>query len=324
MVKSIFIFILSLLFVKAALAQKRDTAVYYLKSTGIVVSTKDSADFFLIILPPDTSVDKKLFIVKEFYPDGKIRLVGNSSTRILETLKFHGSQITFFPNGRKMRIKNFKNGEPIGDAVEYYPDGRLYNIKTYTNDKIFFLKQCNDSIGNIIAENGSGKWINFLDETFKGAYIKGEIKNGQEEGEWRGEAGSEYFALIYHKGKLLSSSHANKRSVDKRSDSLSFKPIEEVPEFPGGLEAFGRFLARNLRYTATARENKTQGRVIVSFIVEKDGSLSDIKVARGVGDGLDEEALRVMRLSPHWKPGMQDAKPVRVAYSVPIAFTLSN
>jgi TonB family protein len=275
-------------------------------------------------MPPDPNVDKNLFIVKEFYPNGKLGLVGSSSTNSLNNLKFQGTQITFYLNGHKKAIRNFNNGYPVGDVIEYYPNGKLYDIKTYTKNKTLYLKQCNDSIGNIIAENGSGKWINFLDETFKGAYIKGEIKNGQEEGEWRGEAGSEYFGLIYHEGKILSSSHANKRSVDKQSDALSFKPIDEVPEFPGGLEAFGRFLTRNLRYTAAARKNNTQGRVIVSFIVEKDGSLSDIKVARSVGDGLDEEALRVMKLSPHWKPGMQDAKPVRVAYSVPIAFTLSN
>jgi len=90
------------------------------------------------------------------------------------------------------------------------------------------------------------------------------------------------------------------------------------------LDAFARYLSKNIRYPAVARENNTQGRVIVSFVCEKDGSLTDVKVARGIGDGCDEEAVRVIKASPHWKPGIQNGRPVRVAYSVPINFTLSE
>jgi TonB family protein len=103
-----------------------------------------------------------------------------------------------------------------------------------------------------------------------------------------------------------------------------FSSVEQVPEFPGGVTAFGQYLGRNIRYPALARENKTQGRVIVTFIVEKDGSLTDVHVARGIGDGADEEAVRVINLSPKWKPGIQNGKPVRVSYSVPIAFTIDD
>jgi len=103
-----------------------------------------------------------------------------------------------------------------------------------------------------------------------------------------------------------------------------FTSVEQVPEFPGGLDKFAAYLAKNIRYPAVARENNTQGRVIVSFVCEKDGSLTDVKVARGIGDGCDEEAVRVIKASPHWKPGIQNGRPVRVAYSVPINFTLSE
>ncbi|MEO6632074.1 MAG: energy transducer TonB [Mucilaginibacter sp.] len=85
-----------------------------------------------------------------------------------------------------------------------------------------------------------------------------------------------------------------------------------------------KFLGRTVRYPATARENNTQGSVRVSFVVEKDGALTDIKVTRGIGDGCDEEAVRVMKLSPKWIPGSQGGKAVRVVYSIPISFALSN
>ncbi|MDF2433068.1 MAG: periplasmic protein TonB [Mucilaginibacter sp.] len=114
------------------------------------------------------------------------------------------------------------------------------------------------------------------------------------------------------------------QKVTEEDPNKIFTAGEQQPEFPGGVEAFYKYLGKSIRYPAVARENGTQGRVIVSFVCERDGSLTDIKVVRGIGDGCDEEAVRVLRSSPHWKPGIQNGRPVRVAYSVPISFTLSE
>src|SRR5579862_2218398 len=95
MIKYLSLFIFCSFVFNAAFAQKRDTSVYYLQSSGKIVSTRDSADFFLVILPPDTNVDKSLFIVKEFYKNGKIAMIGNSKTNTLTNLKLQGTQITF-------------------------------------------------------------------------------------------------------------------------------------------------------------------------------------------------------------------------------------
>jgi len=103
-----------------------------------------------------------------------------------------------------------------------------------------------------------------------------------------------------------------------------FTAVEWQPTFPGGEQAFQRFLASNIKYPAKARANKTEGRVIATFVIEKDGSLTGIKIIRGIGDGADEEAARVLSLSPKWKPGVQNGKPVRVQYSVPINFWLGT
>jgi len=112
--------------------------------------------------------------------------------------------------------------------------------------------------------------------------------------------------------------------VTEEDPNKIFTSVEQVPEPAGGMEAFYRYLGKAIKYPAIARENNTQGRVIVSFVCERDGSLTDVKVARGIGDGCDEEAVRAVRNSPHWKPGIQNGRPVRVAYSVPVAFTLSE
>lgn len=103
-----------------------------------------------------------------------------------------------------------------------------------------------------------------------------------------------------------------------------FTSVEQVPEFPGGIEAFGKFLATNIRYPKAARDNNVQGRVIITFVVEEDGSLSNMKVVRGIGSGCDEEAVRVLSISPAWKPGIQNGKKVKVQYSVPVSFALAD
>lgn len=114
------------------------------------------------------------------------------------------------------------------------------------------------------------------------------------------------------------------KQVVEADPNQIFTSVEQVPEFPGGLEKFGAYLSKTIRYPAVARENGTQGRVICTFVVEKDGSLTDIKVTRGIGGGCDEEAVRVLKNSPRWKPGIQNGRPVRVQYSVPISFTLAS
>ncbi len=101
-----------------------------------------------------------------------------------------------------------------------------------------------------------------------------------------------------------------------------FTVVEDMPQYPGGDEARIKFLIDNMRYPQTAKDNGIQGTVYITFIVETDGSVSDVKVLRGMGSGLEEEAMRVVKLMPKWKPGMQSGKAVRVQYNMPIRFTL--
>ncbi|MBB5439798.1 MULTISPECIES: energy transducer TonB [Pedobacter] len=103
-----------------------------------------------------------------------------------------------------------------------------------------------------------------------------------------------------------------------------FVSIETQPGFPGGMEKFYAYLRKAVKYPPVAQENNIQGKVFLSFVVEKNGELTDIKVERKLGGGTDEEAIRVLKASPRWTPGIQNGKPVRVKYNIPISFTLSN
>lgn len=101
-----------------------------------------------------------------------------------------------------------------------------------------------------------------------------------------------------------------------------FEVVEQPPSFPGGEGALLSWLKDNLRYPVVAQENGVQGRVIVSFVVERDGSISDVKIARSKDPSLDKEALRVVKAMPHWQPGKQNGSTVRVKYNLPVNFRL--
>lgn len=101
-----------------------------------------------------------------------------------------------------------------------------------------------------------------------------------------------------------------------------FEVVEQMPSFPGGDKALLEFLSNNIKYPVVAQENGVQGRVVVSFVVERDGSITDVKVVRSVDPSLDKEAARVVKSMPKWIPGKQNGSAVRVKYNVPVSFKL--
>ncbi len=113
-----------------------------------------------------------------------------------------------------------------------------------------------------------------------------------------------------------------KQEEEKAEESQVFFIVEDMPEFPGGELALRKFIANAIKYPVIAQENGIQGKVYVNFVVDKDGSITNAKIARGVDPSLDKEALRVVNSLPKWKPGMQRGKPVKVSYTVPISFVL--
>ena len=113
-------------------------------------------------------------------------------------------------------------------------------------------------------------------------------------------------------------------SCTSNSKEEALQVCDQMPEFPGGMGECMKFLSKNIKYPAEAMENDIQGRVIMQFVVKKDGSISDAKVARSVDPILDKEALRVINAMPKWKPGMHEGKAVNVKYTIPVAFKLTN
>ena len=109
---------------------------------------------------------------------------------------------------------------------------------------------------------------------------------------------------------------------EEEEDTQVFVVVEDMPEFPGGEVALRQWINSHVKYPVIAAENGIQGKVYVQFVVDRDGSVNNVVVARGVDPSLDQEAIRVVKQLPKWKPGKQRGKPVRVSYTVPINFQL--
>ena len=109
----------------------------------------------------------------------------------------------------------------------------------------------------------------------------------------------------------------------EEDDEEFFMVVENMPEFPGGDLGLMKFIQKNVRYPAIAKEYNITGKVYVSFIVDKQGNVTNVKIVRGVDKNLDAEAVRVVSSLPKYKPGKQRGKPVRVMFTIPINFTLN-
>ena len=135
MIKTVAFLILSLFIITTSNAQQGGL-IYYLKNNGAVVSTKDSADYSMVVSPPDSSIDKTMYVVREYDKNGKVRLVTGSKTNDVN-LQYFGRYVAYYPTGKKKSTGTFKDGKLSGSRVEYYPTGKFYNsINCLPGDRV--------------------------------------------------------------------------------------------------------------------------------------------------------------------------------------------
>lgn len=315
---SLFLFIASL-----CLAQRQN--VYFLKDNGKYVAVRDSADYVRIVREPDSGT--VLYNVLEFYLNGNKRLISKSSA--IDPPKYEGISVGYYPNGKKHTIINYKKGSKVGESYEFYPNGKLYIELSYPDNNDIYndfndnylIKENADSLGNALVTDGNG-YCKFYDDKFTYIQEEGPVKDGKRNGEWKGisEKPKITFTETYNNGVLVTGT-----AIGEDGKSVTYTKSRAVPpQFKGGYQGFGRYLGNNIKYPDYAREQNIQGQVILSFVVEKNGELTEIKVNKSVDPGLDAEAVRVLKESPKWLPGTRFGKPVRVIYSVPVSFSLSG
>lgn len=314
--KSLILLILGLFCIHHSFGQKKEE-VYFVKNSGALVDKLEEADYIRVFNEPDSG--STFYNVTEYYKDKTIRFVGKSSKPNI--VVYEGQCRHYYPSGKKMDLANYKAGLRDGDSYEYYKNGKLYLHKTYAAGKELLVLDCVDSTGNVLLKNGNGTHIIYNNE-FKNIIEQGPIKDGLKNGEWKGEthynpSNKLTFTEEYNAGQLVAG-----KSVDADGITYNYTQREIQPAFKGGLTAFGKFLGDSMRYPTWAKTNRIEGRVKVAFVVEKDGSLANYKVTETPNEEMSAEAIRILKISPKWEPGVFYGKVIRVSYIIPIAFRL--
>ena len=316
----------SLLFVNNfCFAQKQN--VYFLKNNGRYIDLRDSADYIRVVREPDSA--SALYNVFEYYTSGKLKFMGKSIA--IDPPVLEGQGLSYYPCGVKKLLATYERNRLTGTSVEYYPNGKMFVIKEYkkenpgdkTTDHTkpdYLITASADSTGKATVTDGTGYYIGYNGD-FKSVYEEGAVKNGENEGDWTGFDNrlKAHFTEHYENSKLISGVSTDSAGVTHQYQSRTVEP-----SFKGGIENFYKYLMRTMHYPDNAKEKGIQGKVFISFVIKKDGQLKDIKVLRPVSPELDEEALRVIRLSPDWIPGMVLGMVANVQYTIPLNFAISE
>ena len=331
--KKLALFLVLLSAFVSASAQKKQN-VYFLKNSGREV-VRDSADFIRVIQEPDSG--SAYFSLLEFYLDGKRKAVGTVSA-FSPRVVYEGQLLSFYKKGTKRRLLNFRDGKVTGLARYYFGNGELQKTVEYPDSSGFtdvlitpvinagdlppgmskLIFQA-DSSGKVMVKDGNGH-VSEIENAVKETTVEGDYKDGLKDGLWEAKSkdGNYWYKEQYAAGKLISGQSG------KDGKTYTYKNLFEGPGFKGGMNAFYNYLSYTIKYPRDAQENRIQGKVFLSFVVETDGKLTDIKVVRSLYPSLDEEAMRALRYSPRWMSGTNHGVPIRVKYNIPVNFNLNR
>jgi len=317
--RNVFLLFLILFAVNAS-AQKKQN-IYFLKNSGKEVSVKDSADYIRVIEEPDPG--ETYFTIREFYPNGKPKLLGRVSS-FEPTIVYEGVVVSYYKNGAKKNSTTYKKNIPVGTAYYFFEDGKVKKYGEYPEnvakeaglERRFKLIYQVDSLGQVYVKDGNGHLIERDSEEKDTLIVEGDYKDGFKDGIWKGRytSGKSSYTEEYALSKFVSGTQTVGEKV------YEYTVLEKAPQFKGGVNEFYKLLGRSVKYPRYAFANNISGNVVVSFVVEKDGRITDAKIVRSVYPSIDTEALRVVLASPNWIPGFQRGVPVRVKYNIPIKF----
>jgi TonB family protein len=314
--KRYLLFFSSLLICFGVSAQRQN--LYFFKKNGQQVKLRDSADYLRIVQEPEPG--SALYVVNEHYLDGTTKSTGLSSK--VNPPVYEGQYISYYRNGKKKMVANYDKGKLADTAYQYYPNGNLYTVIAYAiapdGKTSSYIKCVKDSTGKDLVTDGSGQ-CGFYDSDFKRITESGSIRNGLYEGVWNGGAGNDgsTYKETYVAGTMVSGER-----TERDGSTYTYTKSYIQPQFKGGMDKFYTFLSKTLRYPAECQRKKIEGRVMLSFTVTKDGSLTNIKVLSTPDPLLAAEAVRVANASPLWEPGIQRGKAVNVLYNIPVVFSL--
>lgn len=326
MLKKFLLVMLGVFLLKAASGQRNDTLIFYYQNGRIPVNSLERADYFRIILPPDSG--DVLNNVKEYYKNGKIKFVGKFDPELNVgplngRILCSGDCISYYPNGKKQNISHYNRGKKDGKEYLYYPNGQIYCILKNVPQGVSFspkaLKwECYDLNGAMTCSNGNGQWI-IYDDDYKNVSSRGLVRGGLMDGDWHGtvwDVDSIRYVLTYSKDNVKSGI-----GYDKAGTAYSFTKEREPTRYKSGPITFIEVFKGRLRLPKNAAGKKMSiDSVAISFTVEKDGHTTDFDAVGNVSPELKNALADAMAKCQDRIPGRFYGIPYRTRIMLPLNF----
>ncbi|MEL1240643.1 energy transducer TonB [Flavobacterium flavipallidum] len=274
-------------------------------------TSKENCKYYRIV--KDYYNDKEIYRFEDYYKNGTLQMEGYSKAK--DALISEGEFTYYYENGNKKSTQSYIKGRPSGLSYTWYENGNkkseLEYITQKNNELLYDIKTNQywgkDNTQSVIDGNG------YIDEKEGKLQEKGSIKNGWKEGEWKG-TDSQFkisFTENYKNGKLK-----NGTSIDSLMVKRKYNEVFNYPRPKRGLQHFYSYVAKNFKIPGNKED--ISGKIILTFIINKDGSTDKIKIAKSLDEVLDAEAVELIRGYPEWESGQYRGIGAKVEYSIPI------
>jgi len=305
-----------LLATTAFFAQETKNKVFYLDSLHNITTEKK---FFYTRAVEDYNSKKDLYVVTDYYhPSGKINMSATSKNK--DVLRIEGTRTDYYENGNKRQESNYIDNQLSGKQISWYEN----NVKKSEKEMIWDAKNKTSETNLIAFWNPEGKQTVIdgngqVEETDGEFYEKGKIENNKKQGIWEGKSlkRNYTFTEIYKNGKFVSGI-----STDGNNDKYPYKELLQNPVPAKGMTDFYQYIGRNYK---TPNIQGLKGKIYLSFVVDKEGYLTNFRILRDLGYGTGQEGIKTIASYGKWIPGKMRGIPTKVMYSIPISIqTVGN
>ncbi|MFC4475492.1 energy transducer TonB [Flavobacterium chungangensis] len=255
--------------------------------------------------------DKKSYIYKDYYKSGKIKFIATTTDR--DIIKIEGQAVSYYENGNKKYTVNYVNSKKSGKEYNWYENGNIKSEVYYPEDEKGNVEGKLNNFWNPEKEQIITDGNGYYSYKSKNSEEAGQIKDGEPEGTWKGSdfRRKSSFIEMYKNGKLVSGITTDSLNI---KHSYSTKYLQPSPK--NGINSFYSYIGKSMHIPFEAR--KVSGKIYMTFIVDEEGNLVEPKVIKGVGYGIDESAIQLIKEAQKWNPGKNRGIPVRALYKLPI------
>ncbi len=306
------------LLISGSYSQNSTDKTTYLDS--LMAETSEGNHKFIKVVK-DFYVEKSNYKIYTYYKNNVLK--EETTHDLKEFGRPNGEETTYFENGKKQKIVNFKNGFCVGKVTTWYDSGNLQSEGVCVEDNNdprghFIMNQFWSEDNKQMIIDGNGSILSKINPK----YIEtGEYKDGYKNGIFEGKNLNNKIIFIenYKNGKFISGT-----TIADDDSKIVYSEVDKRPNPKKGIKDFYKFIGKKFKSSDEAVKNKVNGKIVIKFVVDKEGDIVEPIVAKSLGYGLDEEAIRVLLLYGSWIPGEQRGVKVKVLYILPISIKTTN